>query len=278
MPKIFAEGYALTEEGHPKFPRDLDYRKANFFVIPKAEKGESDFDSLDHEAKANLYLVESLFEYLTEPGDSVLDITAGTGSLLLAARAGRHVSMIEINSMLIDIIEKSARKMGITYGTSPGQYLIYNGACQDFLPFENQVDSIIFSPPYARAMQNKGGLVDRDARKKANQVLYTQGGKQNLGNLENFYYNRLMRDIYDKCFKTLKPGGTLALIIKDRMEHGKIISLSGSAVRSLYAAGFVQQDWFRWKPPGQVFLQIHKLHGHKVMEYEELIIMVKPNE
>ena len=69
-------------------------------------------ESLEHQAKANLYMVEALIEYQSEPGDRILDITAGTGSILIGALSGRHVSMVEINPELVGYIDKSAEKMG----------------------------------------------------------------------------------------------------------------------------------------------------------------------
>ena len=71
----FADGYEWVafeaSEGNTiqllKFPSDISYRKATF-----AE------GVMDHPAKANLFLVEECIKYLSDPGDMVMDVMAGS--------------------------------------------------------------------------------------------------------------------------------------------------------------------------------------------------------
>ena len=107
----FADGYEWVEhrrEGGTtlqllKFPSDASYRKSTF-----AE------GVMEHPAKANLYLYyEECVKYLSEPGDTVMDIMAGAGSILVGARLGRQVVAIELQDHYMQLIKASAEKMGV---------------------------------------------------------------------------------------------------------------------------------------------------------------------
>ena len=116
-------------------------------------------------------------------------------------------------------------------------------------------------------------------RQERHKELYNVGGDKNLNKMENFKYTLEMGTIYRKCFETLKPGGTVGLIIKDRASKGRRVELSMSAVRAMFRAGFELHSWFKWDPPGQKqYETMHKERGHMWIDEEELIIMQKPEE
>jgi len=100
--KQFAPDYERNEKDWIKFPRDKVDRDKLF--IP---------ESFDHPAKANLYLIEELIKYTTEPGDTIMDITAGTGTILVAAPE-RRVITIELNPLYAEWIFKNSIKMDIS--------------------------------------------------------------------------------------------------------------------------------------------------------------------
>jgi len=253
-PKQFAPDYERNDQGWIKFPRDKTDRDRLF--IP---------ESFDHPAKANLYLIEELIKYTTEPGDVILDITAGTGTVLVASLIGRFTITVELNPVYHEWIIKNAAKLGIT------SHISIQGDCRTLLPIPCQ--SIIFSPPYSVTMKGGGGMHNRE--KSGEQYSQYQSLKGNLGDLQPFYYNVEMQKIYKLCYESLTSGGTLSLIIKDFYEAGAMVQLGWRSVQNLKKVGFTIQDWFIWDPPGTQFKAIHKAKGNRVVEGEHIIVVRK---
>jgi DNA modification methylase len=264
---MFASEYDRDEKGLILFPRDLTLRRSTFVHWKEAGL------PADHPAKANLYLTQELIRYLTQPGDLIVDITAGSGSILLGAQEGRRVVAIELTKDYTNWMELSAKKMELQF---PQQYTIINGDCREVLPIN--CEAIIFSPPYAMAMNSGGGILSREKEWMAGIESYRAGDKRNLGNLKDFLYNKVMAQIYQKCYDSLVPGGKLGLIIKDRIRKGLRVQLGLTATRNLIQAGFQPYEWHRWKPHGSMFVIFKKKKGERVVEDEHIIIVEKPHD
>jgi len=274
---MFAEQYDRDEDGLIHFPNDVKFR-AQHFVGWKEAGLEA-----DHPAKANLYLTEELVKYTTKPGDRIMDITAGSGSILIALNHERDVTAFDIAPHFIKWMKLSYEKIHVNNvdwfelangsKIQPRTAMILEGDCTAFLPMP--ADSIIFSPPYAGAMHSGGGILDRDEQIGASIRQYAHDPR-NLGLLNDFIYSRKMYEIYQKCFDSLPSGGKLSLIIKDRISQGVRIELGLKAMQALHTAGFQLFEWVKWKPPGSMFTSIHRSHGTKVIEDEHIIIVEKP--
>ena len=267
---MFAKDIPRNEEGLLLFPRDQTFR-AQHFVGWKEAGLEA-----DHPAKANLLLTQELVRHTTRPGEKIMDITAGAGSILIALMSSRDVIAIDIAPHFVEWMKKSVTKIEVILTDMEipiSDSLILQGDCRNFLPLE--VDSIIFSPPYAGAFNSGGGILSRDTALMASVEQYRHDPK-NLGNLNDFLYNQAMDQIYQKCFESLPRGGKLSLLIKDRMNHGQRVPLGLAAVRSMMKAGFEVSEWHRWKPPGSIFVSIKRSKGEAVIEDEHIIIMEKP--
>tara|TARA_Y100000310_G_scaffold330484_1_gene402202 strand:- start:1859 stop:2680 length:822 start_codon:yes stop_codon:yes gene_type:complete len=263
----FADNY--NREGELiRFPSDVAMRK-QYLINWKDEGLEA-----DHPAKANLHLTRELILHTTEPGDRIMDITAGAGSVLIGLLDGRDPIAIDIAPHFARWIRHSAEKLSDYHiqGVAP---LVLEGDCRDFLPIP--VQSIIFSPPYAGAFNAGGGILSRDKAWGAAVEQYRHDPR-NLGNLTNFLYNRAMAEIYKLCYDSLPPGGKLSLIIKDRILKGQRVFLGLAAVRVMTEAGFELFEWHMWKPPGSMFVSIKKSKGETVVEDEHIIIMQRPKD
>lgn len=296
--QTFAPTYPRISKGELdnliQFPRDVEYR-AQWFVH------WSEALEADHPAKANLFLTEELIKFCTPPGGTVMDINAGSGSVLIGLVHGFKVVAIEIAPHFYNWIRLSEDKirdillnqgshfsskkdlMVKALGIQDGHELIepdipialiVNNNCESVLPFRG-VDSIVFSPPYAGAMNSGGGILAREEQLMKGIEQYRDGDRMNLGNLSDFSYNRAMKKIYEKCFESLNPGGKLALLIKDRIVKGVRTELGLAAVQMMVSAGFELHTWERWAPPGTMFVNIHKSKGRKVIEDEHIIVMEK---
>lgn len=250
------------------FPSDIAHRKK--LLVPWREAGLEG----DHPAKANLYLVEELIKHTTEPGQRIMDITAGAGSILQGSSMGRDIVAIEIAPLFIDWMKLSAAKTPPSLKPNGKQtdIMLLLGDCRDYLPMP--ADSIIFSPPYAGAFNSGGGILSRDKERGAAVEQYRHDSR-NLGNLSNFLYAQAMDIIYKKCYDSLPIGGKISLIIKDRIRQGIRQNLGLRALKALIASGFELHEWHKWKPPGSMFTKIKQSKGETVVEDEDIIICRK---
>jgi len=269
---MFAPDYDRTEEGWVKFPTDTSER--NRVLMGWKEAGLE----ADHPAKAKFWLVKSIIEHTTQPGDTIMDITAGSGTILQALGMGRNVVALDIAEVFVEWMKLTRMKVRnnhmapqIFLGSEPEPLthaLILLGNCEDLLPIP--ATSIIFSPPYAGALSTEGGIKS----KKAMVDSYNQE-PGNLGQLNNFLYNRAMERIYKGCADSLPVGGKLTIIIKDRITRGQRIHLAVEQIRTMMKAGFEVHEWFRWLTPGHIFTKIHESHGVEVIKDEHIITVRK---
>ncbi|GAG97016.1 unnamed protein product, partial [marine sediment metagenome] len=207
MNKQFASEYPRTDDGWIKFPSDQNYRKGMF---PEEVN--------KHPAKANVYLIQSIIEYVSEPGQTLLDIMAGTGTLMVGALVGREVICVEISEFFHNLQKQALTKLEYIAPGIGEHIMLINLPCQQYLPIPSLADHIIFSPPYANIMQvgkKQSGLGDEALGKDA--WMYSQH-PLNIGLMNDFIWAHELENVYAKCLTTLKPGGTMTLIVKDHYE------------------------------------------------------------
>lgn len=272
--KIFAIDYPRDDDGRILFPPDNKRRRELF--VP---------ESFDHPAKAQLFMVEELVKYLSEPGDRICDPFAGSGTLLVGAPMGRDVWLIELSTEYQTLIEKNLAYCGTASGLHSdawGQLL--NGPCQEFIPQIAGVQAFIFSPPYAGALASAGGkLADWGGYTREHTDTYSdttnlQGNMSpyNLGGFNNFMFNQEMKKIYKLCLDALKPGGFTAVIIKDRISKGVKDELGYRAMQDMLGMGYEFYDWHRIYMAGSHYTKWHRSKGTKTIDEEHLIVMRKP--
>lgn len=145
MSTVFAPEYPRSEEGWVRFPSDVEYRREVFPV-----------EVNKHTAKANVFLIQSCIEYVSEPGQTILDPMAGTGTLMIGALVGRTVINIEISPKFYALQELARDRLAEIAPGSDNYIMLLNQPCQLVLPIPHWVDHIIFSPPYAGIMKSKG--------------------------------------------------------------------------------------------------------------------------
>jgi len=272
MKKEFAPEYSRTDEGWIRFPSDADYRKVMF--PDEVNK---------HAAKANVYLIQACIEYVSQLGQMLLDPMSGTGTLMVGALIGRTVFNIEISDKFIALQQEAIKKLEeIAPGISNNISLIC-APCQTILPIPDFADHIIFSPPYAGIMKSKGK--DKLTLEKTDYDMaeYTYTHPLNIGLMNDFLWSQQMEGVYRKCFATLKPGGTMTIVVKDHYEKQKDgvrkrIQLSQAAVDASVRVGFVQNpdEWFKWLAPGSVYTHIYRARGWEVVSDEDIVVLRKP--
>lgn len=264
----FAEQYPRTAEGWIKFPPQDDEERKRYFTP----------ESIRHPAKANIWLIDSIVSHVSQPGQTLLDIMSGTGTLMLAALAKRRVILIDIEKTYVDMMQASLELMANMDSSILDRVVILHGDCRNLLPIP--VDHIIFSPPYADIMRRKTKpktAADKDlAGPYADSIQEYQESPNNLGRLPEFFYNHAMEKIYELCFQSVKPGGTLTVIIKDHTEKGERVFLSSWMQRACMKAGFYPKEWHKWLTKGTGYLELWKSRGYKMVDDEDIVLMTRP--
>lgn len=257
----FGEGYEKNEDGWFLFPRDDAYRKT---IFPE--------EVMKHPARANLYLLQCIIEYVSRPEQTILDVMSGTGSIMVAALISRRVLCLEIEPEYYQLIRKGIEKLDSVVPGIEDYITVINADCLRILPIP--VDHVIFSPPYAQAMRMSNPTGMQKDMFGTEGAIY-QKSQGNVGRLNGFLYNQQMEKVYKKCYESLPVDGTLTVIIKDFIENQKRVSLTDWVVRSCIKMGFQLKDWFKWYPEGTFFHKMRKRRGEVVVNEEDIIILRK---
>ncbi len=245
-------------------PKDSTWRKDIFF--PKAV--------MEHPAKMNLYMEQAIIEYVAKPGETVLDPFGGTGTLMIAALLDMTVILLEIEDGY-HLLEQEA-KANLLREKPDARIVLLKGDNRFLLPIP--CNHIITSPPYAGAMDirrvRKGEVGDELVEADRQMMEYSKNPR-NVSKLNTFMYNQAMERIYRLCYESILPGGALCVNIKDRIEKGKRVYLSKWIEMVCKRQGFILEDWFKWKVPGNRFTSDRRSKGLLVVDDEDVLIFRK---
>lgn len=254
MAEEFAVDYERDENRWILFPRDVERRRELF---PD--------EVFQHPAKNNLFLTQELIYYLTEPGDHILDPFGGTGTTMIGALHGRPVTLVDIEQIYCNLIERAAANWRAA-GMEHEFVTVHRGDCRQVLPIP--CDAVITSPPYSTVISKgrtalpefKAGLDDYTA------------SPLNLANLNTFYYGKALSKVFQGIAASLPPNGPVAIITRDFIRGGERVLLSESTIRQAQKSGLKFKEWFKWKPPGSAQRRIQESRGAKVVADEDILI------
>lgn len=279
MSSLFAPDYSRDSEGRVLFPRDTELRRHLFPYT----------DPTEHIAKANMLMVRALVEFVSEPGETILDPFGGTGTLLVALTIGRSVILMEIEEYFQGTIELNIRGVGKIIPNAEDMTTLIPGDCNKILPLPSFCNHMIFSPPYSNllrkseAVRNDKTSVDLGYQDAA---LYS-AHPDNIGNLSDFIYFQKMERIYKKFYDSLIPGGTMTIIIKDRWvgrrkdrdglwSGGKRVALGDRAERDCLRIGFELIERNKWYAKGGGYAAVNRAMGLETVDEEDLITLRRP--
>jgi hypothetical protein len=103
--------------------------------------------------------------------------------------------------------------------------------------------SIVFSPPYEAALnasKHVGGIASRDPQ-LAKTGLYSKS-KENIGNAVGQTYLGEMFKVYSECYRVLKTGKFMVVVVKDIQRNWKTIPLGADTIKLCQLAGFDCHD------------------------------------
>ena len=271
MPNFAQEYPKEPETNWIIFPRDTQFRKQLFFPAEVS----------DHPAKMNLYLQQACIEYVAREGEVILDPFGGTGSLMIAALQGIRVILLEIEEGYHQLEQQAKDELERQIPEAANLVTLIHADNRMVMPIP--CHHIITSPPYSSAMTvSKKGTkrmeekADDSFSKLDKQMQDYTKSPRNIGRMNPFIYNQTMEKVYQLCYQSILPGGTLTIILKDRIENQKRVSLTGWADKVCQKHGFKLKLWEKWKTPGIQFTAINKLHGLEVVEDESIMVYRRP--
>uniref|UniRef100_A0A6M3JNV9 Putative methyltransferase n=1 Tax=viral metagenome TaxID=1070528 RepID=A0A6M3JNV9_9ZZZZ len=262
---IFAPEYERTDEGWVVFPRDTELRRRLFPYTDPAE----------HIAKANMLMVQALVECFTDEGETILDPFAGTGTVLVACTLNRKVVMMELVETFVQTIELNTIGVKQSYPMVEDLSTLIPGDAYSILPIPDFCDHLVFSPPYPMGLKKKG-----DMDKTSKDLGYSQATEysedpRNFTNLNDFIYHQKIELFYKKCYQTLRFGGTMTVIIKDKMEKGQRIMQADRTLRDCERIGFELLQRNKWLARGGGYSSINRAAGLETVDDEDLITLRK---
>ena len=263
--KVFAPDYSTNDKGWILFPKDSEYRKKMF--PPEVNQ---------HPAKANIYLVQAIIEYVSEPDELIMDVMAGTGSIMVGALIGRQVICIEISNKFHQIqVDALEYLENIAPGVSSMISLV-NLPCQTYLPIPDLAEHIIFSPQYAGIMLKKS-VTDQWNKDIGYDFVEYSKSPLNLGSMSEFIWSEEMEKVYARCYETLKSPGSMTLIIKDHISEGERVLLTQKAIDASIRVGFSYNpdEHFKWAAPGMPYTAARRSRGEATVDDEDIVVLRK---
>lgn len=178
----------------------------------------------------------------TKPGEVVLDPMVGSGTTCIEARLlGRNCIGVDINynSVILTLhrlywLENCVSKYrGLTKPNEVNNVLntwskIYHGDAREFKLIEDSsIDLITMHPPYWNIIEYSG----REC---------VEGDLSCASSLEE--YLKLVSEVAKECYRVLKPGRFLGLLIGDTRMYKHYIPVSYYVLKVFLSAGFILKE------------------------------------
>lgn len=259
MTKLFAPNREREEHGWLVYPRDKSFRQT---MYPEAILEQV----MTHPAKMNALLCKDIVEFVSQPGETILDCFGGVGTTLVAATLGRHVNLIEIEDYYFNIIQQCIRHLEDTKQAT-GRMMVINADNRLAMPIP--VDHIITSPPY-------GNDLAKDAETALTAEVGRQGEQytnatQNLGKLNPFLYQQSMKKVYSLMVQSVKVGGTITITHRDRIKDNSRLLYIDSITSTLVRLGCEPFNFDKWKAPGSIQSRVNEKLGNEVVLDEDIL-------
>jgi len=167
--------------------KDLDRKKLGYYHP----------DSISHPAKMSVKLCRYILEKFTSSGDIVLDPMSGISTTLLeASNLGRNAIGVEYESKFVDMSKKSIKLLEKLPSISErGKVKVLQGDARNLSEvLSEQVDGIVFSPPYAPTArpqnQHSYTLEELDKKRGYKTTGFRAGYGKNPENIGNMKYGK----------------------------------------------------------------------------------------
>jgi len=163
------------------------------------------------------------------------------------------------------------------------------------LPY-GSIDAVITSPPYEAAVTGKNGIdwtkgtrgakegwKPRDRTRESaftnqagqGQPFNYSESKNNIGNLKGQTYLAAMLEVYQSCYRVLKPQGLMILVTKNFIRNKAIVRLDEDTIKICEQAGFEFQERHYRKLTAQSFWRTiyqQKYPDAPVLDTEDVLV------
>ena len=203
-----------------------------------------------HGANKPPQLMQHIIEFFTKPGQSVLDPFCGVGGTLLGASlARRKATGIELSQPWLDIYRQVCQSEGM----EPQETIA--GDCLRVLPelaaAGRLFDFIATDPPYAIALEKTmcTGVYDLQHRRTDFEMFSDDAADfRNLASFDDYY--AAIERAFALMHPLLRPGGYLAVIIRDSYQGGRYIPATYEVAERIRRAGFTMKGIKVWYGTG----------------------------
>lgn len=195
-------------------------------------------ETFQHKARINLFWLAWLLDQHTALGKIVLDPMGGAGSILLAATKQRPVLTGDVEPHWARLQSQNVQRIHQMMFSAPAHVARWDAAK---LPIASgTIPAIVTSPPYFDMFSdwNRKTGVAMDGAVGETGLCYGFHTQQ-VGNI-HIYENYLcaMRQIYRECWRVLRPGAILVLVIGDRVKKRRIVPITDDTNALCQANGF----------------------------------------
>ncbi|MFX0077450.1 MAG: TRM11 family SAM-dependent methyltransferase [Candidatus Hermodarchaeota archaeon] len=198
-------------------------------------------------------LCESLIKTFTKEGESVLDPFCGVGGTLIGCHlSDRTGTGIEINKDWINIYQNICELESLK-----PQKIIHGDSREILKNFVNEqrklFDFILTDIPYWKmdTVEKSKGTYKKVG--ETSKGVYSEKSKLSRFRSDSNYVERnkdewelLIREVFDDCFKLLKPGGYCAIFIGNMYHNGQYYLLNADITRILGEIGYVLKGEIIW--------------------------------
>ncbi|GAF87263.1 unnamed protein product, partial [marine sediment metagenome] len=137
-------------------------------------------------------------------------------------------------------------------------------------------EHMIFSPPYPMGLKKKGTMDKTSVDLGYQSATEYSEDIRNFTNLNEFIYHQKIELFYKKCLQSLKPGGTMTVIIKDKMEKGQRVYQADRTERDCIRLGFELVERNKWYARGGGYSAINRAAGLETVDEEDLLTFRRP--
>ncbi len=192
--------------------------------------------------------------------------------VLGSIRPLRLLSNLDLNGVGLPMVDSHAEIKEIFYV-----------GIQDSIGIETSTRTLIAeglvshnSPPYPMGLKKKGNMDKTSVDLGYSQATEYSEGVDNFTNMNPFIYHQKIEQFYKKCFESIKMGGTLTVIIKDKVEKGKRVMQADRTLRDCEKIGFKLIARNKWYARGGGYSAINRAAGLETVDDEDLITMRRP--
>ena len=239
---------------------------------------------IQHPAPFSFQDIESLVEFFTKKGMSVLDPFGGVGSTAKAcALLGRNCTSIELSKKYHNLsIERLETEVG--QRASENHIFVNGDSCVELPKIaDNTFDFVVTSPPYWGILHKQDQKVMRNRVANNLDTQYSESTRD-LGNVADYsdFLVTLCDKVFLQCARVLRRNRYMAIVVSDFRDKGDFISfhsdlvyllnkrqIQGGGVLALQGIKILIQNHKSLHPYGYPFSYVENIHHQYILIFRK---------